>query len=108
MECPSCAMLRSSTALSPVGASAQQFTTCNDVSHPDLRLCAIDGRQMTSHSRARERDVFLAARDLLLNRREDYAGARLAFQWPQLHTFNWATDYFDHIAAGNSRLALWI
>ena len=32
-----------------------------------------------------------------------------AFAWPQLTgTFNWATDWFDVIARGNDRTALWI
>jgi acetyl-CoA synthetase len=43
--------------------------------------------------------AFRAARDLLLNRREDYATAREAFSWPSLDEFNWALDWFDVIAA---------
>jgi acetyl-CoA synthetase len=49
---------------------------------------------------------FLEARDLLLRSREDLAAARRDFQWPQFEHFNWARDYFDVIAAGNSRIAL--
>jgi acetyl-CoA synthetase len=43
--------------------------------------------------------AFRAARDLLLNHREDYATAREAFDWPSLEEFNWALDWFDVIAA---------
>ena len=38
---------------------------------------------------------FLAARDFLLSVRNDYRKAAAEFHWPQLHTFNWANDYFD-------------
>jgi acetyl-CoA synthetase len=49
-----------------------------------------------------------AARDLLLRHREDYAAARQQFAWPELTEFNWALDWFDPMAAGNDRPALWI
>src|SRR5262245_15398076 len=49
---------------------------------------------------------FLEARDFLLAHREDYDFAWRHFHWPQLDEFNWALDYFDHVAAGNSRPAL--
>ncbi|NUS09842.1 MAG: AMP-binding protein [Streptomyces sp.] len=52
--------------------------------------------------------TFRAARDLLLRHREDYEAARDAFRWPELPRFNWALDWFDVIAAGNDRPALWI
>ncbi|MFI9380421.1 AMP-binding protein [Kutzneria sp. NPDC052558] len=52
--------------------------------------------------------AFRAARDLLLAHREDYAAARDGFRWPELGEFNWALDWFDTIAAGNQRPALWI
>ncbi|WP_243787919.1 AMP-binding protein [Saccharopolyspora gloriosae] len=51
---------------------------------------------------------FLAARDLLLSRREDYAAARAEFRWPRPPEFNWALDWFDTIAARQDRIALWI
>ena len=51
---------------------------------------------------------FLKARDLLLANRTDYETAYRLFRWPQLDQFNWALDYFDVIAAGNRRTALWI
>ena len=49
---------------------------------------------------------FLEARDFLLAHREDYDFAWRHFHWPQLDEFNWALDYFDRVAAGNSRPAL--
>jgi acetyl-CoA synthetase len=49
---------------------------------------------------------FRAARDLLLERREDYEAAYREFRWPQLNEFNWALDWFDVVAAGNDRAAL--
>ncbi|MEV6931176.1 AMP-binding protein [Dactylosporangium sp. NPDC051485] len=51
---------------------------------------------------------FKEARDLLLETREDYAAAVARFRWPQLGAFNWAIDWFDTIAAGNDKPALWI
>ncbi|MFF3285985.1 AMP-binding protein [Streptomyces sp. NPDC003023] len=58
---------------------------------------------MTSGS-ATER--FRAARDFLLQHREDYTRAYQGFQWPHLEHFNWALDWFDVIAEGNDRPAL--
>jgi acetyl-CoA synthetase len=52
--------------------------------------------------------AFLAARDFLLQHREDYATAYRAFRWPQLTEFNWALDHFDALARGNDAPALWI
>ena len=49
---------------------------------------------------------FRAARDLLLELREDYDGARERFRWPRPDEFNWALDWFDTI--GGDRPALWI
>ncbi|WP_051467204.1 AMP-binding protein [Actinomadura oligospora] len=51
---------------------------------------------------------FRAARDFLLAHREDYQAAREKFRWPVLTGFNWALDWFDHIADENDRTALWI
>jgi acetyl-CoA synthetase len=42
---------------------------------------------------------FLAARDLLLNSRGDYASAYRQFSWPRPERFNWALDYFDGVLA---------
>jgi len=52
--------------------------------------------------------AFLAARDLLRRHRTDYARAYGEFTWPKLDTFNWALDYFDVMARGNDKPALWI
>ncbi len=53
-------------------------------------------------------NAFLQTRDLLLSLRADYAEACRRFAWPALETFNWALDYFDPMARGNTRTALWI
>jgi len=53
-------------------------------------------------------EQFLAARDFLIQHREDYDTAYREFQWPQLEHFNWALDYFDQIARDNDQLALWV
>ncbi|MBM4385064.1 MAG: AMP-binding protein [Deltaproteobacteria bacterium] len=49
---------------------------------------------------------FLEARDFLLAQRTDYAAAIRGFRWPALTHFNWATDYFDAMAANNDRTGL--
>jgi acetyl-CoA synthetase len=50
---------------------------------------------------------FRAARDLLIECRSDYAQARSRFAWPEPPRFNWALDWFDHVAiAGGGRVAL--
>ncbi|HEV3200649.1 MAG TPA: AMP-binding protein [Bryobacteraceae bacterium] len=51
---------------------------------------------------------FLKARDFLLTHRSDYETARRDFRWPKLEEFNWALDYFEVMAKGNGRTALWI
>lgn len=50
--------------------------------------------------------AFVAARDFLLCHRTDYDTAVRGFRWPALDRFNWALDYFDVIAAGNTSPAL--
>ena len=52
--------------------------------------------------------AFLHARDFLLAHREDYDAAYRGFAWPKLDTFNWALDWFDVLAQGNERPALWV
>ena len=52
--------------------------------------------------------AFQQARDFLVRHREDYAAAYAGFRWPQLDTFNWALDWFDHYARGNDRTGLWV
>src|SRR5438067_12669286 len=57
---------------------------------------------------SRRTDEFRAARDLLLKYRSDYESAYREFEWPALDDFNWALDWFDAVAVGNDRPALWI
>src|SRR5882672_4610800 len=52
--------------------------------------------------------AFLEARDFLFAHREDYDTAYRDFRRPALDQFNWALDYFDPMASGNHRAALWI
>src|SRR3954447_6988064 len=49
-------------------------------------------------------DAFRAARDLLLEHREDYARACAEFRWPALDEFNWALDWFDAIGGDATAL----
>jgi len=51
---------------------------------------------------------FIEARDFLLEHRADYLAATRDFRWPVLSEFNWALDYFDAMAAGNGKPALWL
>lgn len=54
-------------------------------------------------------ESFRASRDILLQHRTDVAAAAAAFEWPDVgEHFNWAVDWFDAIAVGNERAALWI
>src|SRR6478735_1429788 len=54
-------------------------------------------------------DRYRAARDHLVAVISDYDKAVGTFAWPEITgTFNWAIDWFDVIAAGNDRPALWI
>lgn len=54
-------------------------------------------------------DAYRAARDTLLAAATDYDAALREFEWPRLTgEFNWATDWFDVIARGNDKTALWI
>jgi len=52
--------------------------------------------------------AFIEARDFLLKHRTDYEAAYAGFTWPRLREFNWALDYFDTMARGNDKPALWI
>jgi acetyl-CoA synthetase len=51
---------------------------------------------------------FIVARQFLLNNRTDYEKAYKEFRWPDLSDFNWARDWFDVYAQGNSKTALWL
>ncbi|MDY6997451.1 MAG: AMP-binding protein [Actinomycetota bacterium] len=54
-------------------------------------------------------DRYRTARDQLVDLIADYDKALDTFEWPTMTgAFNWATDWFDVIAAGNQRTALWI
>ena len=58
---------------------------------------------------ARNTDIYRTARDQLVDVIGDYDKAVETFSWPRLTgAFNWATDWFDVIARGNDRTALWI
>ncbi|WP_277870888.1 AMP-binding protein [Cryobacterium sp. TMT2-42-4] len=63
------------------------------------------GRMTTPQSTT----AFRGARDHLLQLRDDHARAQAEFEWPDVGAnFNWAVDWFDVMAAGNDRTALWI
>lgn len=53
---------------------------------------------------------FITARDFLLAPHDDQTAAWRGFKWPQLSEFNWALDYFDSLATGETadRTALWL
>ncbi|MER5262789.1 AMP-binding protein [Actinosynnema sp. NPDC002837] len=55
---------------------------------------------------AGDTERFRAARDLLLELREDHDAACARFRWPRFETFNWALDWFDPIARDSDREAL--
>lgn len=64
---------------------------------------------MARMSDVRGADAFRAARDQLLALRTDAERASREFEWPDVgDSFNWALDWFDEIAYGNERTALWI
>ena len=50
-----------------------------------------------------------AARDFLVQHRDDYEVAHAGFSWPELPLFNFATDWFDGLAEENpDGVALWV
>lgn len=51
---------------------------------------------------------FLKARDFLQANNTNYSKACAEFTWPRLEQFNWALDYFDVFAEGNSTPVLWV
>ncbi|WP_435973349.1 AMP-binding protein [Streptomyces sp. Qhu_M48] len=61
---------------------------------------------MTATSATSATERFRAARDFLLQHREDYGTAYEGFVWPRPDRFNWALEWFDVIAEGNDRTAL--
>ncbi len=53
--------------------------------------------------------LFRTARDYLISVADQYDSARTGFTWPAVTgRFNWATDWFDPMARGNDRTALWL
>ncbi|AFY00200.1 AMP-binding protein [Bdellovibrio bacteriovorus] len=54
------------------------------------------------------RNEFEQARDFLILHRSDYKHAYSQFRWPRFDDFNWALDYFDPMAEGNSKIGLWL
>ena len=55
-----------------------------------------------------DRERFLKAR-AVLQHASSYEDAKANFRWPELTQFNWALDYFDPMAAGNTATALvWV
>lgn len=68
----------------------------------------------TSTASGAEQDVsrqYEAVRDRLVELREDYERACEEFRWPRMERFNFALDWFDHVAADprrGARDALWI
>ena len=54
-------------------------------------------------------EKYRAARDVLQELSQDYGAAVERFAWPDFgDRFNWAVDWFDAIARGVQRTALWI
>ncbi|MEH6819135.1 MAG: AMP-binding protein [Dietzia psychralcaliphila] len=51
---------------------------------------------------------FRTARDFLQANAENYDAARAGFSWPELDEWNWALNWFDVEAEGNTDPALWI
>jgi acetyl-CoA synthetase len=52
-------------------------------------------------------EAYRAARDSLVQHRDDYEAAVAQFRWPAVgERFNWALDWFDQIATGNPGTAL--
>jgi acetyl-CoA synthetase len=51
-------------------------------------------------------NAFVELRDRLLRQGVSDAQAAQSFHWPNIRHFNWASDYFDRMAAGNDRPAL--
>ena len=54
-------------------------------------------------------EAYRAARDTLVEAGGDHSRAVAEFRWPKFEgSFNWAVDWFDVVAEGNDRPALWI
>lgn len=61
-------------------------------------------------SRVTATETFRAARDFLLEHRDDPQAAYAGFRWPELPEFNWALDWFDGVLAAErpNQTALWL
>src|SRR5262249_13838080 len=110
---PRCSSLRSkSTAfgLHPFEVTLRTFRQTSSQGKPVSTTASAQwsNREKPSGELMREIDAFLAARDFLLRHREDPETAYRDFRWPELHSFNWALDYFDRFAEGNDQAGLWI
>lgn len=73
---------------------------------PPVRDADADAAPYWAARRTAASDGFRAARDLLLRHRGDLDTAAGLFRWPRPEHFNWALEWFDVVAAGNSRPAL--
>jgi acetyl-CoA synthetase len=73
--------------------------------YPTIRDSNFQETTVTESTAASQ--AYRIARDHLIARREDYEAVAPEFQWPDVGDhFNWAIDWFDHIARGNPRTAL--
>lgn len=63
-------------------------------------------RSISHNTQSSDATRFLQARDFLLLNLENYSVAYQEFHWPTLTNFNWALDYFDHMAKGNYQSGL--
>ncbi|KQU65322.1 AMP-binding protein [Phycicoccus sp. Root101] len=53
--------------------------------------------------------AYRSARDQLVSLSGQHERALAEFRWPDVgETFNWAVEWFDAVARGNERLALWV
>src|SRR5689334_8333186 len=77
----------------------------------DLSGRRCQGHGMTLPEHVDVHETLRAARDLLLQHRDDYESAVAAWTPPRLTHVNWALDWFDVVAARPdtaARSALWV
>ncbi len=60
------------------------------------------------HANGAATTAYRAARDVLIELREQAPAAAEWFTAPEFDTFNWAIDWFDAIGRGNDQVALWL
>ncbi|MGX1810650.1 AMP-binding protein [Nocardia sp. NPDC055321] len=63
------------------------------------------GREWHAERALADTEEFGRARDFLMNNYHDPSAAA-RFHWPRASLFNWALDWFDHVADGNSDIAV--